>query len=100
RAGLRLPNALQNLLGEGTLSASFIPVYAELLEKGRKEEAGRVAGAVFALLLALAAALALFGVLMAPVLVSLFLPGFSGEKRDLTIAVTRIIFPMTGTLVL
>src|SRR5690606_8560352 len=57
RAGLRMPNALQNLLGEGTLSASFIPVYAELIEEGREEEAGRVAGAVFALLLAVAGAL-------------------------------------------
>lgn len=100
RAGLRLPNALQNLLGEGTLSASFIPIYSELLERGRKEEAGRVAGAVFALLLALAAALALFGIVFAPVLVSVFLAGFTGEKRELTIAVTRIIFPMTGVLVL
>ena len=100
RAGLRMPNALQNLLGEGTLSASFIPVYSELLEEGREEDAGRVAGAVFALLLAIAGFLALMGILLAPVIVSVFLPGFSGEKRDLTIAVTRIIFPMTGILVL
>src|SRR5690606_32179210 len=43
-AGLRMPNVLQNLLGEGTLSASFIPVYSELLGQGRTQEAGRVAG--------------------------------------------------------
>jgi putative peptidoglycan lipid II flippase len=100
RAGLRMPNALQNLLGEGTLSASFIPVYAELLEKGRKEEAGRMAGAVFSLLLAVAGALTLIGVVLAPVIVSVFAPGFEGERRELTIMVTRIIFPMTGLLVL
>jgi putative peptidoglycan lipid II flippase len=100
RAGLRMPNILQNLLGEGTLSASFIPVYSELLEDGRKEEAGRVAGAIFGLLLALAGALSLFGVLLAPLWVSVFLPGFEGERRELTIQITRIIFPMTGTLVL
>lgn len=100
RAGLRLPNVLQNLLGEGTLSASFIPVYAELLERGRKEDAGRVAGAILALLMALAGALSLLGVLAAPLLVSVFLPGFEGERRELTIQVTRIIFPMTGVLVL
>ncbi|HYJ78966.1 MAG TPA: lipid II flippase MurJ, partial [Longimicrobiaceae bacterium] len=35
-AGMRMPNVLQNLLGEGTLSASFIPVYSELLHRGRK----------------------------------------------------------------
>jgi len=100
RGALRMPNVLQNLLGEGTLSASFIPVYAELLEQGRREEAGRVAGAVFALLVALAGALSLIGILAAPVLVGIFLPGFEGLRRDLTIEATRIIFPMTGVLVL
>jgi putative peptidoglycan lipid II flippase len=100
RAGLRMPNVLQNLLGEGTLSASFIPVYAELLEQGRTREAGRVAGAIFALLLALAGVLALVGVLLAPVLVSVFLPGFIGARRELAIAVTRVLFPMVGILVL
>jgi putative peptidoglycan lipid II flippase len=100
RAGLRMPNVLQNLLGEGTLSASFIPVYAELLEQGRQREAGRVAGAIFALLLALAGVLTLVGVALAPVLVSVFLPGFSDERRELSITVTRILFPMAGVLVL
>ena len=99
-AGLRMPNLLQNLLGEGTLSASFIPVYAELLEEGKEEEAGRLAGAIFALLLAVAGALALAGVLLAPVLTDIFAPGFEGLQRQLTIELARIIFPMTGILVL
>lgn len=99
-AMFRMPNVLQNLLGEGTLSASFIPVYAELLEEGKEEEAGRVAGAVFALLAAVAGALALVGVLFAPALVSIFAPGFEGVRRELTIAAVRIIFPMAGILVL
>ena len=99
-AGMRMPNVLQNLLGEGTLSASFIPVYSELLHQGRKEEAGRVAGAIFSLLFAVAGALALFGIAIAPVLVSVFFPGWEGEQRALTIQVTRILFPMTGILVL
>jgi len=101
RAALRMPNVLQNLLGEGTLSASFIPVYAELLEQGREEEAGRVAGAVFALLLALAGLLALIGIAAAPVLVSILAPGYAGGPRfDLTVALVRILFPMAGLLVL
>jgi putative peptidoglycan lipid II flippase len=102
RSALRMPNVLQNLLGEGTLSASFIPVYARLLEKGDDAAAGRLAGAIFALLLAIAGGLALFGVLIAPVLVTVFLPGFADKPalRDLTITCTRIIFPMTGILVL
>src|SRR3954452_966417 len=50
RAALRIPNFLQTLFGEGVLSASFIPVYAGLLARDAKAEAGRVAGAVFAIL--------------------------------------------------
>ena len=101
RTALRLPNVLQNLLGEGTLSASFIPVYSELLEEGREEEAGRVAGAIFALLVAVAGGLTLIGIVAAPVLVSVFTPGFAGDPRyDLTVQLVRIIFPMTGVLVL
>src|SRR5437868_859204 len=43
RAAMRIPNLLQNLLGEGVLSASFIPVYARLRAEGRHEDASRVA---------------------------------------------------------
>ncbi|MEQ1581599.1 MAG: murein biosynthesis integral membrane protein MurJ [Steroidobacteraceae bacterium] len=99
-AGLRMPNVLQNLLGEGTLSASFIPVYSELLGQGRTKEAGRVAGAMFALLLGVAGGIALLGVVLAPLLVTVFTPGFEGHRRDLMITVVRIVFPMTGVLVL
>jgi putative peptidoglycan lipid II flippase len=100
RAALRGPNVLQNLLGEGTLSASFIPVYTDLIARGRKEEAGKVAGAIFCLLVAVAGGLVLLGILIAPLFVSVFYAGFEGEKKELTIAATRIIFPMTGILAL
>ena len=50
RAAFRIPNLLQNLFGEGVLSASFIPVYASLVAHDEREEATRVAGAVFAIL--------------------------------------------------
>jgi putative peptidoglycan lipid II flippase len=99
-AALRMPNVLQNLLGEGTLSASFIPVYAGLLERGEREAAGRLAGAVFALLLALAGGLALIGSLAAPLIVHIFVPDFSTEAKEVTVACLRVIFPMTGVLVL
>lgn len=100
RASLRLPNVVQNLLGEGTLSASLIPIYAELLEKGREEDAGRFAGAALGILTAVAGGLALLGVLLAPVLVSTFFPRWDPEKQALTITLVRILFPMTGILVL
>lgn len=99
RAALRIPNLLQNLLGEGTLSASFVPVYSELLAKGKKEEAGRVAGVILALLATAAGALSLVGVLLAPLVVVLLVPGFTGERFDLCVQSVRLLFPMTGLLV-
>src|SRR5512144_1654029 len=50
KAALRIPNLLQNLFGEGALSASFIPVYAGLRARDREDEADRVARTVFGLL--------------------------------------------------
>lgn len=64
-AALRIPNVLQNLLGEGVLSASFIPVYSRLLAEGRDEEAGRVAGAIAGLLATLTGVLAVLGIVFA-----------------------------------
>src|SRR5512133_2593175 len=60
-AAFRIPNFLQNLFGEGALSASFIPVHSKLLAEGAEEEAGRVAGAVFGLLALVLAVLVVLG---------------------------------------
>jgi putative peptidoglycan lipid II flippase len=99
-AGFRIPNLLQNLFGEGALSASFIPAYAGLRARGQDEEARRTAGAVLGLLAFAVALLVLSGFLAAPVLVDLIAPGFEGAKRDLTVRIVRILFPGAGLLVL
>jgi putative peptidoglycan lipid II flippase len=99
-AAFRIPNFLQNLFGEGALSASFIPVYAALVARGEEREADRVAGAVAALLALAVAVLVLAGVLATPLLIAAIAPGFRGEKRDLTIQIVRILFPGAGLLVL
>lgn len=99
-AAFRIPNLLQNLFGEGSLSASYVPVYAKLLAEGRRGEAGRVAGAILALLAGLVSVVVLVGVLTAPWLVSLVAAGFEGETRALTVQLVRIIFPGLGLLVL
>jgi len=100
RAALRIPNLLQNLLGEGVLSASFIPVYARLRAEGHPEEGGRVAGAVAGLLLAVSGVLVLLGVLFARPLTTVLAGGFAGEKLDLTVRLVRILTPGIGFLVL
>jgi putative peptidoglycan lipid II flippase len=100
KAALRIPNFLQNLFGEGVLSASFIPVYAGLLGKGEREEAQRVAGGVFGLLALATGVLTAGGVLATPLLVDGIAPGLEGEVRALTIQLVRILFPGVGLLVM
>lgn len=99
RAAFRIPNFLQNLFGEGVLSASFIPVYASLLAHDEDEESRRTAGSVAALLALSTSLLVLLGVLAAPYLIDAIAPGFIGEKRQLTVLVVRILFPGAGLLV-
>jgi len=100
RAAFRIPNFLQNLFGEGVLSASFIPVYANLLARGEEDEADRVASAVFCLLFLVVSCLVLIGMLAAPFLTDTIAPGFSGEKHELTVKLVRILFPGSALLVL
>ena len=112
RAALRAPNVLQNLLGEGTLSAAFIPIYSAMRSEGRDEQARRFAGAVFGLMLVVVLAVAGLGVLLARPIVMAFAPGFAADasavatgelsvdRFEATVRAVRIVFPMTAILVL
>ncbi|MCL2178517.1 MAG: murein biosynthesis integral membrane protein MurJ [Proteobacteria bacterium] len=99
-AAMRIPNFLQNLFGEGALSAAFIPVYARLRAQKQDEEADKLAFGLFSVLLLLVSILVVLGIEFAEVLAILFTPGFEGEQRVLTVELTRILFPGTGILVL
>jgi putative peptidoglycan lipid II flippase len=99
KAAFRIPNFLQNLFGEGVLSASFIPVYAGLLAQKDEKEARRSAMAVASLLAMVTSLLVLLGVLTTPWLIDAIAPGFSDAKRELTIQLVRIFFPGAGLLV-
>jgi putative peptidoglycan lipid II flippase len=99
-AAFRIPNFLQNIFGEGALSASFIPVYAGLLAREQEEEADRVAGASLTLLALTTSLIVLIGVLTTPYLIDAIAPGFQGETRALTIRLVKILFPGAGLLVL
>jgi len=96
----KIPNLLQNLFGEGALSASFIPVYAALVARGERREADRVAGAVASILALLVTIIVLIGVLATPLFIDVITPGFTGAKRELTIQIVRVLFPGAGILVL
>jgi len=99
-AAFRIPNFLQNLFGEGALSASFIPVYASLLAGKDRREADRVAGAVASTLALIVSVIVLVGVAATPIFIDAIAPGFSGAKRDLTIQIVRVLFPGAGLFVM
>src|SRR3984957_14575100 len=100
RASLRIPNFLQNLFGEGVLSASFIPVYSRLLAGSDEREANHVASVVGSLLALLTSLLVVLGVCSTPLLIDAIAPGFTGETRQLTIRLVQILFPGVGALVM
>ena len=97
----RIPNVLQMLLGEGTLSASFIPVYTAELERD-EEEAGRIAGAVAALLALVAAIIVILSWIFAPQITWAIMLGKTENdpRYELTVSLLRVIFPSAGLLVL
>jgi putative peptidoglycan lipid II flippase len=99
-AAFRIPNVLQNLLGEGVLSASFVPVYARLRAEKRDAEAAALARAVFAILAVVCAILVLVGIAIAPWLVATVAGGFPEDKQRATTTLVSIFFPGMGVLVL
>ncbi len=99
-SAVRIPNLLQNLFGEGVLSASFIPVYANLLARHEKALSQKVAGAIAAILALVSSILVLLGILATPFLIDAIAPGYTGLRRELTIRLVRIFFPGAGLLVM
>jgi len=94
-AAFRIPSLLRELLGEGALSASFIPVFAGEAARAGRERAMRLAGAAFTALAGATLALSLLGILLAPALVTVVAPGFRAipGKWELTVTLTRWMFP-------
>lgn len=100
RAAIRIPNLLNNLFGEGVLSASFITVYSKLRAAQNDEDAEDLAAAIFGILGLVCAVLVVAGILLTPYLVDVIALGFTGERRSVTIQLARIVFPGTGLLVM
>jgi putative peptidoglycan lipid II flippase len=99
-AAFRLPNITQNLLGEGTLSASFIPVYVQINDAGDAARARTFARDILGLLILTTVAVSSLGALFAAPLTHAIAPGFHGERFTLAVEMVRIFFPTTGLLAL
>jgi putative peptidoglycan lipid II flippase len=90
----QVPNLVRSLFADAALQAAFVPVFTEQLEKRSRAEAFRVASAlVFVIAIGLGSLTALF-VLIAPLLMPLFAPGFDSELTDLTVDLAQLLFPI------
>ncbi len=89
-----VPNLVRSLFADAALQAAVVPVFTEQLERGRKIEAFRLASTlIFAATLVLGLITALF-ILLAPWVMPLFAPGYSGAELDLTVSLSRVLFPI------
>ncbi len=90
----QVPNLIRSLFADAALQAAFVPIFAEQLEKGGKREAYRLASTLlFASLLVLGLITALF-IVAAPILIKPFAPGFHREQFELTVSLSRLLFPI------
>ncbi len=102
---MRIPNMLQNLLGEGVLSASFVPVYSRLLDEGardgdRRTDPGEVAGAVAAALMAVVGLSVALIVTLARPITFVLAPGLTEDRFDLAVSLVRVTALGAGFAVL
>ncbi len=90
-----VPNFVAQLFAQSALSAAFVPVFTELLQKGRRKEALRLASTLFWMMLIGLGALVAFFILAAGVIMPIFVgPKFSTELVDLTVGLSRVLFPI------
>jgi putative peptidoglycan lipid II flippase len=94
----QLPNLVRMLFADAALQAAFVPVFTEQLEKGNRPSAFRLASTlIFLVTVVLGLITALF-ILLAPVVVPIFAPGFSGAEEDLTVNLAQLLFPIVVML--
>jgi putative peptidoglycan lipid II flippase len=90
----QVPNLVRALFADAALQGAFVPVFSELLEQGRKREAVHVASSLFFLITLVLGGITAFFILAAGVIMPLFTPGFSEHLTDLTVTLSRIMFPI------
>jgi putative peptidoglycan lipid II flippase len=98
----QVPNLIRALFADSALQGAFVPVFTELIEKGERKEAFRVASSLFFLLLLVLSAITALFVVFAGPLMSLFAPGFNDNPalHDLTVGLARLMFPIVVLLAL
>src|SRR4051812_38375608 len=92
----QIPNLIRALVADAALSSAFVPVFSDLLEKGERRRAWRVASSLFYLMLLGLTALTCIFILIAPWVIGLF--GDPGNNADLAVTLSRILFPIVTLL--
>jgi putative peptidoglycan lipid II flippase len=91
-AAFRMPDLVFELLVVGALGAAFIPIFSKLITKNDMKRAWRSANGVFTLIVSAMTIFAIVGIIIAPALMHLIVPGFPKEKMDQTVELARIMF--------
>jgi putative peptidoglycan lipid II flippase len=92
----QVPNLVRALVADAALSSAFVPVFSDLLEKGERRRAWRVASSLFWLMLLGLTALTAVFILVAPWVIGIF--GNPGNDRDLAVGLSRVLFPIVALL--
>ena len=92
----QIPNLMRALLADAALSGAFVPVFSDLLEKGDRKRAWRVASTIFWLVLLVLGGLTALFILIAPLLIRPF--GDPGGDFDLAVGLSRVLFPIVVML--
>jgi putative peptidoglycan lipid II flippase len=90
----QVPNLIRALFADAALQPAFVPIFTELVGKKEFKEAFRLASTMLLLVTMVLGAITALFVLLAPVLMPLFAPGFEGEILDLTVSLSQVLFPI------
>jgi putative peptidoglycan lipid II flippase len=94
----QLPNVVRSLFADAALSAAFVPVFTELLEHGRRKDAFKLASTLFFLILTVLSAITVLFVAFAGVIMPLFVGSELSQFQDLTVGLSRVLFPVVLVL--
>jgi putative peptidoglycan lipid II flippase len=96
----QVPNLVRALFADMALQGAFVPVFTDLLERGERREAFRVASSLFFLITLVLGGITALLVLAAPAVIPVVAPGFDDDPalRDLTVALSRVLFPIVVLL--
>jgi putative peptidoglycan lipid II flippase len=90
----QVPNLIRALFADAALQPAFVPIFTELIGKKDYKEAFRLASTMLLLVTMVLGAITALFVLLAPVIMPLFAPGFEGEILDLTVSLSQVLFPI------